>query len=289
MSSPEPNGGPTARRLQLGARLRGLREARGFTRAQAGDSIRSSESKISRLELGRVGFKERDVADLLRLYGVSDAEHDELLALMREANAHGWWHEYSDVISPWFLHYLDLEQAAELIRTYEVQFVPGLLQTADYARAVIALAHEKTSPAKIDRRVALRVARARILNRPDPPRLWAVIDEAVLHRPIGGPAVLRAQIEALLTATALPNVQLQVVPFGAGGHTAAGGAFSILRFADHDLSDVVYLEHLTNAQYLDKQEDLDLYSAAVAQLFIEAEEPQRTPDILRQALRALDG
>nr|WP_205752074.1 helix-turn-helix transcriptional regulator [Cryptosporangium phraense] len=288
MSSSVPIGGPTARRLQLGARLRALREARGLTRAQAGEAIRSSESKISRLELGRVGFKERDVTDLLSLYEIDGREREDLLALMREANAHGWWHEYSDVIAPWFVQYLDLEQAAELIRTYEVQFAPGLLQTADYARAVITLAHGSTPPADIERRVNLRLARARILHRPNPPKLWAVIDEAVLHRPIGGRAALREQIEALLAATDLPNVQLQVIPFGAGGHTAAGGAFSILRFPDQDLPDVVYLEHLINAQYLDKQDDIDFYSAMVSQLFIEAEQPQRTPDILREALRALD-
>ncbi|GAA3390631.1 helix-turn-helix domain-containing protein [Cryptosporangium minutisporangium] len=282
--------GPTARRLQVGAQLRQLREGRGLTRAEAGWAIRSSESKISRMELGRVGFKERDVVDLLRLYGLDGGDETaRLLTLVREANAPGWWHAYQDVLSPWFQNYLDLEQAAELIRTYEVQFVPGLLQTAAYARAVINLGHGSCLPAEVERRVELRMARATILGRPDPPLLWAVLDEAVLRRPIGGVDVLREQVEALLRATELPNVRLQVIPFGAGGHPAAGGAFSILRFPHPDLSDVVYVEHLTTALYLDKAEDVDLYAAAVGQLFIEAEPPQRTPDILRRTLRDLGG
>ena len=289
MSSPELNGGPTARRLQLGARLRNLREARGISRADAGWAIRSSESKISRMELGRVGLKERDLVDLLRLYGMdAEAERERLLTLAREGNEPGWWQAYSDVLSPWFQHYLDLEQAAELIRTYEVQFAPGLLQTETYARAVINLGHGITSEEQIERRVELRMARARILSRADPPRLWAVIDEAVLRRPIGGVRVLRAQIEWLLQATDMPNVRLQVIPFRAGGHPAAGGAFSILRFPYKDLSDIVYLEYLTSALYLEKPEDLDLYAATVGQLFIEADPPQHTPDILRQRLLDLD-
>ncbi|SHN74309.1 Helix-turn-helix domain-containing protein [Cryptosporangium aurantiacum] len=288
MNTPQSNGGPIAHRIQVGAQLRQLREARGLTRAEAGWAIRGSESKISRIELGRVGFKERDVVDLLRLYGVEPGEeHSRLLAQVREANAPGWWQGYSDVLAPWFQNYLDLEQAAELIRTYEVQFVPGLLQTEAYARAVINLGHGSRARDEIDRRVELRMARATVLTRPEPPRLWAVLDEAVLRRPIGGADILRGQIEALLAATDLPNVRLQVIPFRAGGHPASGGAFSILRFPHPDMSDVVYLEYLTSALYLDKEEDVDLYAAAIGQLFIEAEPPQRTPDLLRAALRDL--
>jgi transcriptional regulator with XRE-family HTH domain len=282
-------GGPTVRRIQLGARLRTLREAKGVSREDAGWVIRASESKISRMELGRVGFKERDVADLLKLYGVIDEqEHAGLLAVAREANTPGWWHPYGDLLAPWFQYYLDLEAAATLIRTYEVQFVPGLLQTDAYARAVIQLGHGDAGTEEIDRRVGLRMARKQLLTRPDPPRLWAVIDEAVLRRPIGGHDVLRAQIESLLAACSLPGVRLQVVPFRTGGHAAAGGAFTILRFPEQDLPDVVYIEHLTGALYLDKREDVDRYAAAVGRLFIEAEPPTNTPDMLRDALRDLD-
>ena len=281
--------GPTVRRMQLGARLRSLRLAKGITRDQAGYAIRGSESKISRMELGRVAFKERDVTDLLRLYGVQDeGEHQRLLALAREANTPGWWQSYGDVLTTWFQNYLDLEQAAELIRTYEVQFVPGLLQTDAYARAVIMLGHGTASAAEIDRRAGLRMARKQLLERENPPKLWAVIDEAVLLRRIGGPEVLREQIRYLLEISSVRNVRLQVIPFSSGGHAAAGGAFSILRFAHQEVPDVVYIEHLTSGLYLDKAEDVDQYAAAMGRLFIEAEPPNRTPDLLRRALRALD-
>jgi transcriptional regulator with XRE-family HTH domain len=285
----QQNDGPTVRRLQLGARLRSLRLAKGVTRDQAGYEIRASESKISRMELGRVSFKERDVTDLLRLYGVVDeGEHERLLTLAREANTPGWWHSYGDVLSSWFQNYLDLEQAAALIRTYEIQFVPGLLQTDAYARAVIMLGHGSATAAEIDRRAELRMARKQMLENDDQPRLWAVLDEAVLRRPIGGRAVLREQIESLIQICERPSVRLQVIPFESGGHAAAGGAFTILRFPHQDMPDVVYLEHLTSGLYLDKREDVDHYAAAMGRLTIEAEPPARTPELLRAALLDLD-
>jgi hypothetical protein len=181
-----------------------------------------------------------------------------------------------------------LEAAATLIRTYEVQFVPGLLQTDGYARAVILLSFEAEDPEEIDRRVRLRMARKRLLTRPDAPHLWAVVDEAALRRPIGGAQVMRDQIEALIQASNLPNVRLQVTPFRVGGHTAAGGAFTILRFPDQYLPDVVYIEHLTSALYLDKREEVERYLAAVGRLFIDAEPVTETPAILRRILQDLD-
>ena len=282
-------GGPTVLRMLLGAHLRRLREAAGVTREDAGWEIRSSESKISRMELGRVGFKERDVADLLTLYGMDDDEERErLLALARDSTTQGWWHRFGDVLPSWFQSYLGLEAAASLIRTYEVQFVPGLLQTRDYARAVVLLGHDKASPEEIERRVRLRMARQDILTRSDAPQLWAVVDEAVLRRPIGGRPVMRAQIEALLQATKLPNVRLQVIPFLFGGHAAAGGAFSILRFPDPDLPDVVYVEQLTSALYLDKRDDVEHYAVAIERLCVEAESPDRTAEILQGILHNFD-
>jgi transcriptional regulator with XRE-family HTH domain len=285
VTATQDGGGSTVRRLQLGARLRALRLARGLSRDQAGYAIRASESKISRMELGRVGFKERDVTDLLILYGIDDdVEHARLLALTREANAPSWWQPYGDVLDSWFQNYLDLEQAAELIRTYEVQFVPGLLQTDAYARAVIRLGHDNAADDEIDRRARLRMARKQLLQREDGPRLWAVIDEAVLRRPIGGYPVLREQIESLLEFGNTTRARLQVMPFDSGGHAASGGAFSILRFPHAELPDVVYIEHLTSGLYLDKREDVDLYAAAINRLFVDAEPPARTPEILRQIL-----
>ena len=284
------SGGSTVRRLQLGARLRELRLAAGVSREAAGYHIRASESKISRMELGRVGFKARDVTDLLVLYGIEDtAEHERLLELTKAANSPSWWHTYGDVLESWFHSYLDLEQAAELIRTYEIQFVPGLLQTEAYASAVIRLGHNNPGKHEVERLAKLRMARKQTLVRPDSPTFWAVLDEAVLRRLIGGRDVLRDQILALLEACDNPNVRLQVIPFDSGGHAAAGGAFSILRFPHEELDDVVYIEHLTSALYLDKREDVDDYAAAFGRLIIEAAPPARTPEILTAVLADLNG
>ncbi len=271
--------------MLLGAHLRRLREAHEVSREDAGWQIRSSESKISRMELGRVSFKQRDVADLLTLYGVDDPEERErLLALAQDANAPGWWHRYGDVLPGWFQSYLGLEAAALMIRSYELQFVPGLLQTEDYARAVVQLGHAAGGSEAVERRVRLRMDRQRILSQPGGPQLWAVLDEAVLRRPIGGPAVMRAQIEALVAATELPSVRIQVVRFEVGGHAAAGGAFTILRFPQGDLPDVVYVEQLTSALYLEKREDVDHYAAAMERLCVQAEPPERTAEVLRKVL-----
>ncbi|MFY1585057.1 helix-turn-helix domain-containing protein [Micromonospora sp. WMMD734] len=276
-----PATGPTVLRMLLGAQLRRLREAKGVTREGAGWEIRSSESKISRMELGRVGFKERDVADLLTFYGVTAVqEREALLKLARDANSPGWWHRYGDVLPAWFQSYLGLEAAAALIRSYEVQFVPGLLQTPEYARSVVLLGHRGAAVDEVDRRVELRIQRQQVLHRTDPPQLWAVVDEAVLRRPIGGPEVMRGQLTALIEATRSSHIRLQIIPFDAGGHAAAGGAFTILRFGDDDLPDIVYIEQLTSALYLDKREDLDYYAAAMERLCVEATPPERTPEVL---------
>lgn len=280
-----PTAGPTVRRMLLGAQLRRLREAKGVTREDAGWEIRASESKISRMELGRVGFKERDVADLLTLYEVLD--HDEreaLLTLARQSNTPGWWHTYGDLLPGWFQSYLGLESSSALIRAYEVQFVPGLLQTRDYARSVILLGHRGAGADEIERRVALRMARQELLTRPGAPRLWVVMDEAALRRPIGGPKVMRGQLESLIEVTKRPNVRLQIVPFETGGHAAAGGAFTILRFPDQDLPDVIYIEQLTSALYLDKREDVDHYFAAMERLCVEARPPDATAEFLERIL-----
>ena len=280
-----PGGGPTVLRILLGSQLRKLRESKGITREAAGYEIRASGSKISRMELGRVSFKERDVADLLSMYGVSDsAERDALIGLARQANNPGWWQHFGDVLPNWFQAYLGLEAAASLIRTYEIQFVPGLLQTPDYARAVIMLGHAGASADEINRRVDLRLQRQQILTRPGGPQLWAVIDEAALRRPIGGIDVMRAQIESLIEVSKLPGVRLQIIPFLAGGHAAAGGPFAILRFPEPELPDVVYVEQLTSAIYLDKREDVDHYAMAMERVCIDAEPPNDTPEILGKLL-----
>ncbi|HEY7272421.1 MAG TPA: helix-turn-helix transcriptional regulator [Actinoplanes sp.] len=277
-------GGPTALRIQLGSELRRLRKKRGLTRENAGWEIRASESKISRMELGRVPFKERDVADLLTLYRVDDQDRLRLLDLVRRANEPGWWHRFSDIAPPWFLPYLGLEEAASLIRTYEVHFVPGLLQTPDYTRAVIRLGHAHASAAEIDRRTELRQMRQDVLRRPSPPHLWAVIDEAVLRRPVGDEDIMRGQIEALIEASLQPQIRLQIIPFRAGGVAPDGCPFAILRFAEAALSDVVYVEQLTSAMYLDKPADVDHYVLAMDHACLKAEPPDRTADVLAAML-----
>jgi hypothetical protein len=277
-----PGEGPTAVRMLVGAQLRRLREQQGLSRAEAGDPIRASESKISRMELGRVGFKERDVADLLTLYGVhDDAEREALLARVRESNAPGWWQPYSDITPGWFQRYLGLEATASLIRSYEVQFVPGLLQTEEYARAVVRLGHGGATEEEVRRRVRLRMERQQLLSRPQPPKLWMVVDEAALRRPVGGRRVMRDQLEALVgIVTKVPSVRLQVVPLAAGGHAAAGGSFAILSFPHDDIPNLVYIEQLTNALYLERREEVECYFDAVNRLYLEAAPLARTVEIL---------
>ncbi|MCF2527991.1 helix-turn-helix domain-containing protein [Yinghuangia soli] len=286
MPTAQPGSGSTVRRILLGSQLRRLREAKGISREEAGYEIRASESKISRMELGRVSFKDRDVADLLTMYGVTDeTEREALLNLTREANATGWWHSYGDILPSWFQVYVGLEEAASVIRTYEVQFVPGLLQTADYARAVIVAGQPTATPAEVERRVGLRTQRQLILDRDKPPRLWAVLDEAALRRPIGGRDVMRGQIQHLIDSAADPHVTIQVMPFRFGAHAAEGGPFTLLRFPEPDLPDVVYLEQLTSALYLDKRDDVDQYTEVMERLSVDGLPPDRSVDLLARILK----
>lgn len=284
-----PGAGPTVLRMMLGGQLRRLREARGASPDEAAEAIRGTRSKISRLELGRSSFKQRDVADLLTFYQVNDGqERESLLALARQANAPGWWHQYADLVPAWLETYIGLEEAASVIRTYEMQFVHGLLQTADYARAVVRLRHEETPEAEVTRRVDLRLHRQRLLSETDSgPQVWSVIDESALRRPYGGGEVMRAQLRHLLEIAEHPGVTLQVMPFAAGGHAAAGGPFTILRFPQPDLPDVIYLEQLTSALYLDKTTDVDDYTNTMNQLCVDAEPPERTADLLNRMLKEI--
>jgi transcriptional regulator with XRE-family HTH domain len=275
--------GPTVQRIVLGAQLRRLREGREMTTEQAAEAIRGSHSKISRMEHGRVGFKDRDVADLLTLYGVTDPDlRSSLLSLAREAGNPGWWHDYGDLLPHWFEPYISLEAAASVIRNYEVQFVPGLLQTEGYAREVIRLGYPAITDQELSRRVELRIGRQRLLSRSSPPRLWAALDEAVLRRPIGSPAVMRGQVAHLIEMAENPAVTVQIVPFSVGGHSAAGGPFAILRFAEPELTDVVYLEQLTSALYLEKPADVDRYLEVMERLCVQAETAADSVKLLQQ-------
>src|SRR6266568_5876156 len=286
--SDEQPGGPTVVRMLLGTQLRRFREASGITPDEAGYEIRATRFKISRLEHGRVGFKERDVADLLTLYGVTDEQvRERMLALASQANEQGWWTQYGDILPDWFETYLGLEQAASLIRTFELQFVHGLFQTEDDARAVMALGHSTAPAEEIDRRVNLRIKRQDLLTRPKPPRVWSVMDEAVLRRPVGGREVMRGQLHRLIEVAELPHVTLQVVPFRHGGHAAAGGSFTILRFGEPDLPDVVYIEQLTSALYLERHEDVDHYMEVMNRLNAEARIPADTASFLSEIIQSI--
>lgn len=280
MSAGEP--GSVVRRMLLGSQLRRLRETRGITREAAGYSIRASESKISRMELGRVSFKTRDVEDLLTLYGITDdTERQALVGLAREANVAGWWHSYSDVLPNWFPTYVGLEGAAALIRAYEVQFVHGLLQTEAYAHAVVSRGMKGANAADIDRRVALRLERQKYLVAENAPDVHIVLDEAALRRPYGDREVMRGQLQHLIDFSERPNVKLQVMPFSFGGHSGESGAFTILSFPESDLQDVVYLEQLTSALYLDKREDVAQYEQALKELQQDSPGPDESRDLLR--------
>ncbi|MFG1851503.1 helix-turn-helix domain-containing protein [Actinomadura geliboluensis] len=277
--------GPTVLRMVVGAQLRRFREAAGISTEDAGYEIRGSHSKISRMELGRVGFKERDIADLLTLYGVTDlGVRDTLLELAAHASTPGWWHAYGDVVPGWYEPYLGLEQGALVARVYEVQDVPELLQTPGYARALLAARHPDASKEEVERRVELRMARRRVFERPDPLKLWAVLDEAVLRRVVGGPRTMRAQIEHLIAMAERPNITVQILPFTTGGHAAESGPVTLLRFAEPELPDVVYLEQLTGALYPDRAADIARYRDVLDRIGVQAEPPSRTPQILRDLL-----
>jgi transcriptional regulator with XRE-family HTH domain len=281
---PDPSDGPTVLRILLGIQLRRLREARGITARQAATAIRASESKISRMELGRNAIREIDVLDLLTLYGVDAAEREQLLALAEQANRPGWWHRYHDILPEWFQAYVGMEEAARSIRVYESQFIPGLLQTEEYTAAVISLGDFPVEQA--ERHVVLRKDRQRRF-REGKLKLWVVVDEGALRRPVAGIGVQLEQLRYLREQSSTTSLSLQVIPYGVGGHAAPTG-FSILRFADRDLPDVVYVENLTSALYLDKQAEVDRYLLAMERLSIAAYEPQRTPQILDEIIRELE-
>jgi transcriptional regulator with XRE-family HTH domain len=279
-SSAEQNIGPTARRMILGSQLRRLREEAGITRQQAGYNIRGSESKISRLELGRVGFKERDVADLLTMYGVDDpAERTSYLDLVKQSNEPGWWRRFGDTMPSWLTDLVGLEEAASRIQVWEPMFVAGLLQIEPYARAIFSHGRPDLEDERVDQLVALRMRRQKMFSRPDAPRVWMVLDESVLYRPIGGTKVLKRQIEYLLEMSAMPHISVQILPYEHSG-LSAEHAFSLLRFAEPELPNIAYVEYLTGAHYLEKREEIEKYSRRLDMLAVDAQTPERSRQTL---------
>jgi transcriptional regulator with XRE-family HTH domain len=251
---------PAVRRRRLALELRRLREASRLTCEEVADHLECSASKISRVETGRVSVSPRDVRDILDLYGVPAARRESLVQLARDSRQKGWWHAFSDTMPPQFAAYVGLESAACEIRIYEVSLIPELLQTEDYARAVIRSGMMNSPREDVERQVALRMARQPAITRDNPPKIWALLDEAALRRQVGDAGVMRRQLEHLLARAAMPNVAVQVIPFGGGAHPAMGRPFIILVFPEREDTDVVYLEDLTRALYLEDVADVDRYN-----------------------------
>jgi transcriptional regulator with XRE-family HTH domain len=268
----------------LGLQLRQLREARGIPAAEAARAIRATPSKISRMELGRSAIKEIDVLDLLTYYGVDPAEREQFLKIAEQASHHGWWHRYGDILPPWFQTYIGMEESAKAIRAYEPLFVPGLLQTPQYAAAVLSLGD--IPPSEAERHVILRKERQRRFTEGQL-KLWVVIDESALRRPVGSVDILREQLKYLISLSTRHNLTLQVTPLGAGGHAAPSG-FTILRFSEPELPDMVYVEQLTSAIYVDKKEEVDRYLLAMERLSIISAKPAQTRGILSTIINQLE-
>jgi transcriptional regulator with XRE-family HTH domain len=280
-------GAPSVLRMILGRQLEELRNRAGLTFEQAGAAIGVSHSTIRRMEAAKVArLRLPDAEKLLQVYGVTDQQEiDTFLKSVREANKRGWWHTYRDVLPDWFAAYLSLEQAALQIRAYEAQFVHGLLQTEEYARALLGAGNPHAATEATERRVALRMRRQELLTRPSPPRVWIVMDETVLRWPVGGSEVMRAQIDHLIAVNSLPQVTLQIMPFKNGPHPAMrAGAFHLFRFRARELPDIVYLNGLVGAVYLDKDDDVLVYREALDRLGAQAT-PARKTEALLGAIR----
>ncbi|MGW5353098.1 helix-turn-helix domain-containing protein [Streptomyces sp. NPDC004031] len=280
-----PEMGSRAMSRVLGTYLRALRESCGCSPAAAGAHIRAHASKISRMETAHVSLKARDVDELLHLYGVGEAERAEIARLVQRATGPDWWQPYGEIVPDWLQQLIGLERDAHLVRSYETQFVPGLLQTERYARAVVHSGHRLAPAEENARRVDLRLERQRRMTEPGAPVLWALVDEGVLHRPVGGAEVMREQLTYLLEVLRQPGVRLQIASYAASAAATPGTSVTYLRFAQGFLPDMVYLEHMTSAVYLDRLADVDHYRAALDELSALAATPAASRVLLEQALQ----
>ncbi len=268
-------------RRRLATELRKLREAADLTIEQAAQEVKLSKSTLSRIENSLVAVQPRTVAALLKLYGVTTADAAGLVQLARDARQHGWWYDYTGTMPKWFAGYVAFEDEATEIKLYDIQLVNGLFQTTDYARAMIQAHFPEEPPDKIEERVELRLARQKILDRSKPPRIWVVIDEAALCRPIGGPTVLAAQLERLAQVSTLPTVTVQVLPFSQGAHAGMGVGFTIMEFAGSSDPTVVYLENFSGALFLDRDYHVGTHSLAFDHLRAAALSPADSATLLR--------
>ncbi|MEU6254611.1 helix-turn-helix transcriptional regulator [Streptomyces sp. NPDC047043] len=275
---------PTVGQVVLGRRLQELREAAGLKREEAARVLRVAPATVRRMEMAEVALKIPYVQVLLTAYGVADDEAAAFVALAEEANQPGWWQRFHDVLPDWFSLYVSLEGAAGIIRSYEPHFVPGLLQTEAYARAVMeAGTIGQTGPENIDRHVSLRMARQKLLERPDPPHLWVIMDETVLKRPVSIRGdVMREQLDKLLEFAERDRVTIQVAEFKDGPHPGTYAPFTLFRFGEPELPDMVFTEYLTGALYLDSRTEVSAHLEVLDHMTARAASAQRTRKILRE-------
>lgn len=284
----EPRSAPTVGQVVLGKRLQELRERTGLKREEAARILRVAPATVRRMETAEVTLKVPYVQLLLQTYGIDQQEIDAFVALTEEANQPGWWQRFHDILPDWFSMYVSLEGAASLIRSYEPHFVPGLMQTEDYARHVLRVGSlGRVGPAEIERHVALRMERQELLTREKAPRFWVIVDETVLRRPVGDGRVMRDQVDRLLDVAALPNVTLQMAEFRTGHHPGTYSPFVLFRFAVPELPDMIYTEYLTGAVYLDGRHEVASHLAALDHMAAQAATAKRTKEILRDFRKEL--
>ncbi|SEG33748.1 Helix-turn-helix domain-containing protein [Actinacidiphila yanglinensis] len=286
MTAAHASNGSTVRLMVLGRRLRDLRAAAEMSFEDAALVLDVAPMTIRRMEIAKGRWKLPYVRSLLEAYGVPEAEAVPFLDLVREANEPGWWHGYRDALPSWFNAYVSLEQAAALIRGYEPHYVPGLLQTEAYARAVLRTGSNGAGPG-LDRRVAVRAERQKLLTAPTPPEIWMVIDETVLRRPVVPPDVMRGQLDRLAELIDLPHVTLQIMPFGTCPHEGMYGPFHIFRLPHEEISDIVYIEYLAGAMYLDQGDEVAVFHEALDRICAQALPVQRTGRLLAAFRRDL--
>jgi transcriptional regulator with XRE-family HTH domain len=278
---------PTVLRMVLGKRLRHLREQAGVSFEDAARAIEVTPLTVRRIEKAEVGLRIPYVRELLHTYGVPESEVDDFLTLAREANRPGWWYSYRDVLPEWFSAYVSLESEASVIRLYEPHYVPGLLQTHDYAAALMHIGFPNETKEDIDRRVALRLKRQDLLAKSDAPAVWAVLDETVLRRPVGGAEVMRAQIDRMNEVLDMPKVRIQILRYSVGAHPGAFGPFHYFRFGFSELPDVVYTESLVGSVYVDQPADVVTYLEVMDRMSVQAEPVARTRAILAELRKEL--
>ncbi|MBT2907944.1 helix-turn-helix domain-containing protein [Streptomyces cellulosae] len=285
----ERRAAPTVGQVVLGRRLHELREAAGLSREEAARILRVAPATVRRMETAEVSLKIPYVQMLLTAYGVPEHEADTFVALAEDANRPGWWQRYHDVLPEWFSLYVSLEGAARIIRSYEPHFVPGLLQTEDYARAVLEAGTIGTAgPETVERHVALRMERQKLLERPDPPHLWVLMEETVLRRPVSGDGrVMRDQLDKLLEFAARDRVTLQIAEFADGPHPGTYAPFSLFRFAEPELPDMVFTEYLTGALYLDSRKEVSVHLEVLDHMTAGAASARRTEKLLLECRERL--